>query len=438
MKNFTYEQFVICRALYKRDKDIFEACTVDDFPSEPGKKCFEELQEAYYSNSDFDDKSFIERFELSYAGLIDEDIKSHSNFYAPDMLLPTFKNHSMRKQVKTISAELTTFCDDPAFPAERIMEKLKDAYEISHIVQDTGLKTIKDVAHKTLQIMEQRRKGEIKYLSLGLEALDDKIKVVRGDLIVLAARPRIGKTAIGLDMCRRSALAGQNTVFICLETDEDQLYERLLSQQSGIPHKMIQSGLSGCSEHELNDVALANQALTSANINIISRYGQTIGALRKLCKRLKSQGADVIYIDYLQKIKCSGRKKRFEEMMQVSQDLKELALELDIAIVALAQINRQAGNDKPRLEHLAQSSQIEQDASVVVLIDRPDVDAPEIHPRDYKDSKGRKLEESELTGRLFLLIAKNRTGSTATLMHDYDFSKYVITGRSVLNQPRYV
>ena len=429
---YTKEQLVISKALYKRDSEIFNQCTVDDFPSPEGKKCFEELSIAYDSGSDFNDDQFIERFKVQYSMLFPDGVQSQAEFYSEN-LIPTLKNGSMRLQVKSLSSELVAFCDDPAYPASLIREKLQRATEVSHITEYTGLETIKETAKNALDRLERIKDGTEKYLTFGMEGLE-RVKILKGDLVVLAARPRVGKTAIGLDMSRRSALSGQSTAFICLETDADQLYWRTLSQQSDVAFETIRDGLINATSGELSSVAYANTQLTSSPLHIISRYGQTVSNLRVLCRQLKNKGVEVIYIDYLQKIKCSGRRKRFEEMAMVSSGLKEIALEYNIAIVALTQLNRAVGTEKPRLDHLAQTSQIEQDASVVVLIDRPDVDNP-IPPRKYQYGD-QTITENDMQCRLALIVAKNRNGSTGTKLYDYDFSRYVIRGLSQFGKPR--
>lgn len=224
----------------------------------------------------------------------------------------------------------------------------------------------------------------------------------KSDLVILAARPSVGKTSLALDMMRHAALVEKkNVAFFSLEMSNMQIMDRLLGMQSGIPFWEIRT-------NKLNDekiVKLANTMgeLGDANIFIDDMAGQHINQVRTKSRRLAlEQGVDIIFVDYLQLMHGSSKESRTLEVSEVSQGLKNLAKELNVPVVALSQLSRaieQRQGRRPQLSDLRESGSIEQDADVVIFLDREETWNPDT--------------ERKSTGDIF--IAKHRNGPTGTV-----------------------
>ncbi len=224
----------------------------------------------------------------------------------------------------------------------------------------------------------------------------------KSDLVILAARPSVGKTSLALDMMRHAALVEKkNVAFFSLEMSNMQIMDRLLGMQSGIPFWEIRT-------NKLNDekiVKLANTMgeLGDANIFIDDMAGQHINQVRTKSRRLAlEQGVDIIFVDYLQLMHGSSKESRTLEVSEVSQGLKNLAKELNVPVVALSQLSRaieQRQGRRPQLSDLRESGSIEQDADVVIFLDREETWNPDT--------------ERKSTGDVF--IAKHRNGPTGTV-----------------------
>ena len=192
------------------------------------------------------------------------------------------------------------------------------------------------------------------------------------EITILAARPSIGKTALGFGIALHAAKQGKRLLFVSCEMNRIQLGQRLLSLETGIPPNRIRNGyLVDDEKQKLRDALPLIQPLIG-KAWIASR--PTVDAIRARARLAMSQGGlDFVVVDYLGLLRANDqRAKPYEQVTQLSRDLKSLAVELNKPMLVLAQLNREAGktNDAPRLEHLRDSGAIEQDADNVLFIHR--------------------------------------------------------------------
>lgn len=199
----------------------------------------------------------------------------------------------------------------------------------------------------------------------------------KSDLIILAARPSMGKTAFALNMARNAAIAGKPIAFFSLEMSSIQLVTRLISSETDITADKLRTG--NLEQYEWDRLYNRVTNLTNAKLFIDDTPQLSIFELRAKCRRLKEQhDIQMIFIDYLQLMTAKGDKgfNREQEISTISRSLKSLAKELNIPVLALSQLSRQVetrpGSKKPILSDLRESGAIEQDADVVVFIYRPD------------------------------------------------------------------
>ena len=268
-------------------------------------------------------------------------------------------------------------------------------------------RTIQDVLFKTQADLEKlsKNKGEITGIQTGFFKLD---KITSGlhphELIIIAARPGMGKTAFALNLATNIAISGKSIALFNMEMSGEQLVTRMLSSVGQIEGGKLKNG--NLKNEDWKRVNEAISRLADTKMYIDDTAGMTIGEIRAKCRRLASMkdGLDVIIIDYLQLIQGSDRYKgnRVQEVTEISRSLKTLAMELKVPVIALSQLSRSVegkgrANNRPMLSDLRESGSIEQDADIVAML----------HREDYYD-KAALIDEN--TSRTTLIIAKHRNG----------------------------
>jgi replicative DNA helicase len=303
-----------------------------------------------------------------------------------------------------------------------VFDLLDDAetklFEITNNHLRKNFDSIDTVLVKTIQRIEDlRHKNEdISGVPSGFVSLD---RITYGwqptDLIILAARPSVGKTAFALNLARCAALHATKPTpiaFFSLEMSAGQLVQRILSAESEIWLEKIARGK--LEEHEMKQLyAKGIQKLSQAPIFIDDTAALNIFELRAKCRRLKNKhDVGLIIIDYLQLMSGTGENRngnREQEISRISRDLKGLAKELQVPIIALSQLSRavesrKEGNKMPQLSDLRESGAIEQDADMVMFLYRP----------EYYDITANEMGESN-KGETHVRIAKHRNGSLETI-----------------------
>ncbi len=238
---------------------------------------------------------------------------------------------------------------------------------IGELVANPVLKNIENMAHS---------KSDITGVPTGILKLDSLTAGFQpSDLIILAGRPSMGKTAVALSMAAMMSVRHQMTIgFFSLEMSTEQIIRRLLSSESKVDHQLLRTGkIPQDLWHEIIDAA---SRLESAPFYVDDTPGLTIMEIRTRARRLKAEhGLDLIFVDYLQLARGYGRtENRQQEISMISQGLKALAKELNVPVIALSQLSRaveqRGANKRPQLSDLRESGAIEQDADVVLFIYR--------------------------------------------------------------------
>jgi replicative DNA helicase len=299
-----------------------------------------------------------------------------------------------------------------AFQAAEEVDDILDHSErlVFQIAQDRmragflPLKTIADQSLKTIERLAEHR-DLITGLPTGFANLNEYTSGLQpSDLIVVAGRPGMGKTALALNIAQHAAMKENRRVGVfSLEMSREQLFLRLLTGLARIDSHRLRTGR--LNKEEWTRLTLAFGELASAPIYIDDTAGATVLEMRAKSRRLKlEQGLDLIVVDYLQLMRSRGRyENRNQEISDISRSLKELAKELNIPVIAISQLSRapeQRGSDRrPQLSDLRESGAIEQDADLVLFIYREEV---------YKQTE-------ENRGKAQLIIAKQRNGPIGTL-----------------------
>ena len=237
----------------------------------------------------------------------------------------------------------------------------------------------------------------------------------KGELIIIAARPSMGKTALAINMAQQAAVMGKATVAVfSLEMSKESLLRRMLSSQARVDQRKLQTGFLG--HEDQGKLQHALEQLVEAHLFIDDTAGISLAEMRAKARRLKqnSGGLDLIVVDYLQLMSAtlpSAGGKRYEnrtqEVSAISRGLKALAKELDVPVIALSQLSRASerrGDDKrPMLSDLRESGSIEQDADVVAFIHRE-----AYYNRDEEQSEADRAKSE-------IILAKQRNGPTGTV-----------------------
>lgn len=263
--------------------------------------------------------------------------------------------------------------------------------------------SMKDALPEAWERLEKlhEHKGALRGIPTGFRDLDGLLSgLQKSDLIILAARPSVGKTTLALDIARMSAVNHDMSVGIfSLEMSAQQLVDRMLSAQSRVNAWNLRTGKLSA-DKEFSQLRDSLDKLSKAKIYIDDQPGNSIVRMKAVSRRLKAEkGLDLIIVDYLQLMTTS---KSYDSMVnqvtEISRSLKSLAKELDVPVLALSQLSRavEARGGKPRLSDLRDSGSIEQDADVVMFIHRED----------------RGKDESEKTNIAEILIEKHRNGPT--------------------------
>ena len=315
------------------------------------------------------------------------------------------KENATRRGLISSASEITSLSMDGSVEIEEVVDRSETL--LFNVAQEGVRSNFVHVKELLKDAYERaaHAKGSDDYagVSTGFRDLDVLLGgFQKSDLIILAARPSVGKTSLALDMITHAALMEKkNVAFFSLEMSNMQIMDRLLGMQSGIPFWEIRT-------NKLNDekiVKLANTMgeLGDANIFIDDMAGQHINQVRTKARRLALEsGVDIIFVDYLQLMHGSSKESRTLEVSEVSQGLKNLAKELNIPVVALSQLSRaieQRQSRRPQLSDLRESGSIEQDADVVVFLDREETWNP----------------DTEKKGNAELFVAKHRNGPTGVL-----------------------
>ena len=289
-------------------------------------------------------------------------------------------------------------------------------FDIASKKATSDLIHVKDLVLSTYEKIEYRykHKDELTGVPTGFYELDSIMSgLQKSDLLILAARPAMGKTAFALNIAQNVALKAKTPVAIfSLEMSKHQLMQRIVCAEAEIDAQRLRSG--NLQNKDWDKLASAMDALAQAPIYIDDTAGSTLTDIRAKCRRLKMEEKNLglVLIDYLQLIESSGKEDRMQQISAISRGLKILAKELDVPVLALSQLSRavESRTDKrPMLSDLRESGSIEQDADIVMFIYRDEYYRKDDGGEEEVVAKAASKGESEI------IIAKHRNGSVGTV-----------------------
>jgi replicative DNA helicase len=290
----------------------------------------------------------------------------------------------------------------------------KEIFNVTSMTSNQKFYSMKETLDGAWERLDRLHKSsdEMRGVSTGFRGIDNKLAgFQKSDLIILAARPSMGKTSLALDIARQSALQhGTPICFFSLEMSAQQLVDRMLSSEARVDSWKIRTGAKNITDDEFSQIRDALARLSKAPIFIDDQAGNNIIKMRSTARRIKSEhGLGLIVVDYLQLMAPSRASDNMvQQVTEISRGLKQLARELDVPVLALSQLNRavEQRGGKPRLSDLRDSGSIEQDADVVIFI----------HREQNDDGAGKKQTAE-------ILIEKHRNGPTGKVDLFFDNEK---------------
>ncbi|MCR4279619.1 MAG: replicative DNA helicase [Candidatus Zambryskibacteria bacterium] len=329
----------------------------------------------------------------------------------------------MMRQLIEASEHLSHLGFNEAGELEEILDQAeKKVFDITqHFAGSAKFKDLTPLLSEAFERFEKLSSAdhELRGVRTGFKSLDDILGGFQNsDLIILAARPSVGKTALALDIARRTASEHQTPVGIfSLEMSADQLVDRIVAAQSRTDASVIRKGIKtqtgSWREDVFKNIRDALDDLSRTPIYIDDQPGNTIMKMRSAARKLKiEKGLKLLVVDYLQLMAPSTARTNdsmVQQVTEISRSLKHLARELNIPVIALSQLSRniEQRGGKPKLSDLRDSGSIEQDADLVMFIHQTD--------EDIKDEDGRMKEVQ----RKELIIAKHRNGPLGSAILDY-------------------
>lgn len=393
----------------------FELLSADDFYQPAHREIFDGMHQLNSQGMPVDlvtvDEELSRRGTLEGAGgtnyLIEISQFLPSSVNARAYVQIVDEKATLRRMIKA-TGEIATACYEQADPVSDILgvaeKSIFDIIMRRH--EGTALKHIADVLPDTYLKIEKlaQLKGSIDGVPTGFVDLDNLLTGLHGgELVIVGARPSMGKSAFGLNLTGYAGLhAGRSVAYFSLEMPNDQLTMRLLCSDARVDMQAVRHG----SLRDEDWVSLASTLgpLAAANIYMDDTSGITPSQLRSRCRRLKMQrGLDMVVVDYLQLMSADGKvENRQNEVSEISRNLKSIAKELDVPIVALAQLSRagaQRSDKRPILSDLRDSGAIEQDADVIMFL----------HREEYYDPNTEDKNIAEV------IVAKQRNGPLGTV-----------------------
>ena len=344
-----------------------------------------------------------ELYSVEYLGELLASVPTSANvkFYAEIV-----HEKAVLRRLIRVSEQVTKDCYMDSQPLEDILEDTEKS--VFDVIQQRGgseFEPIRDVVLRTLDSIEKaaKQKGNITGLETGFRDLDAKTAgLQKSDLILIAARTAMGKTAFVLNIEEYVELNSNSTIALfSLEMSKEQLVKRMLAMNSMVDSQKIRTG--DLEDDDWDKLVGSVRKIGNSNLVIDDTSGITASELRSKCRKLKiEQGLDLVIIDYLQLMTGAGKRKsdsRQQEISDISRSLKVMARELNVPVIALSQLSRavESRPDKrPMLSDLRESGAIEQDADIVMFIYRDEYYNP----------------DSEKKGVAEVIVAKQRSGPT--------------------------
>jgi replicative DNA helicase len=333
------------------------------------------------------------------------------------------EEHAKRRELIRAGSSVTEYAFNIDDEIANVLDRAEQA--VLGVAERRSSQTLLEIGPMFSDVLEhiellEQQGSEMTGLATGFVDLDKKLAgLQKANLVVIAGRPAMGKSSLAMNIATNAAAAGEPVALFSLEMSKEEIVQRILSSVGKVDSMKLRSGQLGPLWQRVVDAA---GRMYQAPIYIDDSPIVTITDIRAKCRRLKrKRGLSLVVVDYIQLMEASGHENRQQEISQITRNLKNLARELEVPILAMSQLNRslESREDKrPRLADLRESGSIEQDADVVMFIYRHEY----YHP-----------EDQEKKGIAEVIVAKHRAGSTGPVEMTFqpEFTRFANLGRDV-------
>ena len=423
LKNIEAEQALLCSMMLKPDiiYDVASQLKADDFYSMQDRLFFTNLVNMAMERKPIDMVTTVEYMRNSgdldkIGGImaVTTVVNATSTSSQYEQYVDIVMKYSKRRQAVTLAEEMTQIASDVTqdFSSEDFMQRIAEL--------SMGKKTvIRTFGEEMVEFMSELDRMRMEKFS-GILSGFDQLDVVTGgwkptQFIVVAARPAMGKSALALNFAVNAGLAGKSVALFSLEMPKFDLISRMIAFEQNVSMSHFQTPQL-LSDDDYTRILLAGEKLTKCNIHMFDECVATPTDIISRCKAVQAKhGLDLVIIDYLQLMTAGGRygDNRVQEVSYISRQLKMIAQNMRVPIIALSQLNRsiETRNDKrPMMSDLRESGSIEQDADKVIMLYRESY-----YERDNDDTSTE------------VIVAKNRNGELGTVMLDFygEFTKFI-------------
>jgi replicative DNA helicase len=424
--NLEAEQSIIGSMLIDKTaiSRVVEILKTEDFYRDSHKVIFNAIFELYQKDTPIDMITLLEHLRssekleasggITYISEISNSVPSTANLSS---YIKIVDDKSVLRKLIRASTEIMENCYNKQDDVEAVMDLAEQkVFNIAERKSTSDFEPMNTVLERGFLEIERifNNKGETTGVSSGFPELDGLTAgFQKGDMILIAARPSMGKTTFALNLAEYAALReGKSVAVFSLEMSKEQLSYKLLCSEANVDMSKLRSG--NLEDKDWENIAKASGPLAAAKIFIDDTAGTSVMDMRSKCRKLKMEhGIDLILIDYLQLMSGSNTESRQQEVSEISRSIKALAKEMECPVIALSQLSRapeQRADHRPMLSDLRESGSIEQDADIVMFLYRD----------EYYDA------ETEDKNIAELIIAKQRNGPIGTVKLAWigQFSKF--------------
>ena len=438
------ERAVLSSVLFNPEEieDILGLLKAKDFYLPAHQKIFDVMEKLHHNDMPIDEE-FIRR-KLDSKDVDDSiliEILSANPITNTMAYVREIKDGSVKRELATLATTIKKVAIEEEVPASEAVDKVQNAlYQITTDSTTNEVKDIETISSETLDYIKRMKEMGNKHLigeTTGFFNLDKQTTGFNsGDLIILGARPAMGKTALVLNMALKNVELGKGVIIFSLEMPAEQLLLRMLSAKTSIPLQNLRKG--DMDDLQWSNLSKSFEDLQNKKLFVDDGGSLNINQLRARVRKLaqnQDNNISMIIIDYLQLMQGTSGKDRHLEVSEISRGLKLLAREMGIPVIALSQLNRgvESRPDKrPMLSDLRESGSIEQDADIIMFVYRDDVYKERDEARKEKEAKdkgeeykstfiNKPVEEAEV------IIGKQRAGPIGTVKLDFqkEYTRFV-------------
>jgi replicative DNA helicase len=430
------ERAVLSSILFNPDEieDVLGIIKAKDFYLPAHQKIFDVMEQLNYADLPIDEEFIRKRLDSKEVDdsiiveILSANAITNTLAYAKEI-----KDASVKRELISLASDIKKVTIEDELQSTEAVDYVQNAlYKITTDSASSELKDIYTITQDTLKHMEEMKKRGSAYLigeTTGFDSLDRKTTGFNaGDLVIIAARPAMGKTSFVLNTTLQNVENGAGVIFFSLEMPAEQLMMRLISAKTRIPLQNVRKG--DLDDKQWSTVTRAFEDLNTKKLFVDDSGSVNINQLRARVRKIASNTENnikMVVIDYLQLMQGTGNKDRHLEVSEISRGLKMLAREMNVPILALSQLNRGLENrpdKRPMLSDIRESGSIEQDADIIMFVYRDDVYKERDEKRKEKEAQdrgesyksafiNRPVEEAEI------IIGKQRNGPVGTVKLDF-------------------